>query len=217
MLERKGILSLSGGLDSSTLLSEFKHEIAACVFFNYGSRQNDREIISAENIANHYSKPLYKIDVSQSFFHFKSALLKHSEEEVEKGRYSDKETCNALVPFRNGIFISYLVGLAESLGLDTIFLAVHAGDHRIYPDCTPSFIQRFDYLVNGYNPNISIEAPFINKSKQEIAQIALANNLPIEDTYSCYTGNMEPCGKCPTCIERIEALGLFQGRYYGRV
>lgn len=208
----KGILSLSGGLDSSTLLSEYKDDIHLCVFFNYGSKQNDREVRAAKAIAEHYNKELVVINVSEAFKDFNSALLKTSKENVELGRYDSKDTCNAKVPFRNGIFLSFLVGLAESRGLNTIFLGVHAGDHRIYPDCTPPFIETFRVMVNEYSDfGLRVVAPFEFFDKHKIAQLAFKNSLPVGLTYSCYLGGEEHCGKCPTCIERSEALGLFQG------
>jgi len=125
------------------------------------------------------------------------------------GRYDVKETCNAKVPFRNGIFASFLIGFAESKDLDTIFLGIHAGDHRIYPDCTPEFAAAFSNLVYAYNKGILVETPFLNYDKKAIANIALSKGVPVDLTYSCYIGEDKPCGKCPTCIERIEALGLF--------
>lgn len=207
--KRRGVVSLSGGLDSSTLLAAYEEHIVACVFFNYGSKQNKRELISAKKIAAYYKKPLYVIDCSNMFCHFNSALLQNSNENVELGRYGTKETCNAKVPFRNGIFASFLVGFAESRDLDTIFLGIHGGDHRIYADCTPVFAAAFSNLVYAYNKDIFVETPFLNYAKKAIANIALAKGLPVDLTYSCYIGEDKPCGKCPTCIERIDALGLF--------
>lgn len=206
----KAILSLSGGLDSSTLLSHCENEVRLCVFANYGSKQNDREYVAARAIADYYGKRLIKLDLSKSFANFKSALLAHSKEEIEDGAYGNKEVSNAFVPFRNGIFASYMVGLAETYEMDTILMGVHSGDHRLYPDCRPGFISKFDSLVKEYSGGrIQVLAPFLNYTKSQIADIAVVNRVPIQFTYSCYKGGMYHCGTCPTCIERAEALGLF--------
>lgn len=205
----KYVLSISGGLDSSTLLGVYKDNIGLCVFFNYGSKQNKRELKAAAEIATYYKKDLLVIDAENLFAPFKSALLVHSKQEIELGSYSDKEESNAKVPFRNGVFISVLLAIAEDRGFDGVFAGVHAGDHRLYADCTPSFIASFDMLALAYNPKLRVVAPFVDLSKSEIAKFALAYNVPVEKTYSCYLGGEEHCGKCPTCIERAEALGLF--------
>lgn len=213
----KGIISLSGGLDSSTLLASEKDNIQQCVFFDYGSKQNDREWYAARAIADYYEKPIMKIDAKGLFASFKSALLAHCDEEIQKGPYSKIEISNAKVPFRNGIFVATLVGLAESLNCNAVYLAAHAGDHLLYPDCRPLFFFKFDELVGLYSSgSISIQTPFINKTKKEIGQIALSLDVPTGLTYSCYNGGESHCGVCPTCIERQEALGLLDDASYKR-
>lgn len=209
----KAIISLSGGLDSTTMLAEYQDVIKQCVFFKYGSKQNEREFKAVNEIAAYYRKPLKVLDISGGFASFKSALLAHSDEEVELGAYKDKEVSNAVVPYRNGIFASFLVGLAESLNLDTVMLGVHAGDHRLYPDCAPTFIQNLNSAVRAYsNSNIEIFTPLLYYTKADIAAKAIALEAPISLTYSCYLGGDTECGKCPTCIEKQEALGLWS--YY---
>lgn len=206
----KAILSLSGGLDSSTLLSHYENEVQLCVFINYGSKQNDRERIAAQAVADYYGKRLLELDLSRSFVNFKSALLAFSREEIEDGAYGDKIVSNAFVPFRNGIFASYMVGLAETYKMDTILMGVHSGDHRLYPDCRPGFVSKFDALVKEYSEgSIQVLAPFLNYTKRQIADVAILNKVPVHLTYSCYKGGVFHCGKCPTCIERADALGLF--------
>lgn len=205
----KAIISLSGGLDSTTLLAAYENQVQHCVFFYYGSKQNERELQAVNYITRHYYKPLTIIDARGLFKSFKSALLSHSSEEIEKGPYDQMEVSNAKVPFRNGIFASTLVGLAESLELDTIMLAVHAGDHRLYPDCTPSFFKAFGDCVNAYsNGLIDVYTPFIGMTKAQIAALAKSLNVPLEKTFSCYNSEELHCGECPTCIERKESIGI---------
>lgn len=208
MLElcKKGILCLSGGFDSAALLVDCEYA-NLCVFFNYGSKQNKVERLYSKRLAEKYKKEWLEIDVRGVFEPFRSALLQHSNEEIELGSYEDKKISNALVPFRNGIFASILVGLAESRGYNVVLLGVHKGDHRLYPDCTPSFINSFAEAVRTYSENkIFVEAPFVNLHKKQIAFRAWCSGLDPELTYSCYLGGEKPCGKCPTCIEREEAL-----------
>lgn len=208
MKRQNSIISLSGGLDSATLLAKYKDNIGLCVFINYGSKQNTRERESSARLAAQYGKQWIEIDARSIFRSFKSALLSHSSEKIAEGDYSQFEESNAKVPFRNAIFASVLVGLAESLDYDNVLLAPHSGDHRLYADCTPLFFSHFSGAVNAYSDgNILVSTPFINMSKDEIAKEAYKLKLPIELTYSCYNGRRLHCGKCPTCLERKKALG----------
>ena len=218
---KKGLLCLSGGLDSATILAAHRGNIHTCVFINYGSKQNARERKASQNVAEYYGKVWVELDMSQAFKSFKSALLLGSKEDIQKGAYSNIEVSNAKVPFRNGIFISMLTGLAESLGLNKIYIGVHAGDHRLYPDCTPEFIEGMNRAIGIYSEHneggrTEVVAPFVNISKTEIAQTAYLEKLPVNLTYSCYNGGDLHCGECPTCIERRESLGLFDPTEYVR-
>lgn len=208
MEKDSAIICLSGGLDSATALAKYAESIKVCAFIHYGSKQNDREERASRNLAHHYGKQWIRIDAGRIFKDFDSALLLNSSRELPVGRYDDIEVCSAKVPFRNGIFISMLVGLAESFGLEEVIVGVHSGDHRLYPDCTPKFISAFNEAIGAYSGDeISVFAPFLAKSKKEIADIARDCGLPFDLTYSCYNGGELHCGECPTCIERREAIG----------
>lgn len=214
-MKEEAIICLSGGLDSATALAKYADKIKVCVFIHYGSKQNEREAKASSMLAYHYGKRWVKIDASKIFADFDSALLANSSKELPVGRYDNFEVSTAKVPFRNGIFISMLVGLAESFGLNEVIVGVHSGDHRLYPDCTPKFISAFNEAVEAYSGSeISIFAPFINKTKKEIADIAKECCLPVEMTYSCYNGGEHHCGVCPTCIERREAIGAGDLTFY---
>lgn len=209
----KGLLCLSGGLDSAAVLAIYKADINSCIFINYGSKQNARERKASRALAEYYKKPWRELDMSQAFNSFNSALLLGNPADIQKGPYSDIEVSNAKVPFRNGIFIAMLTGLAESLNLSRVYIGVHAGDHRLYPDCTPEFIYSMNRTIHTYTSHgegdiIEVVAPFVGFQKAEIAQHALESKLPINLTYSCYVGGEIHCGECPTCIERRTSLGL---------
>jgi 7-cyano-7-deazaguanine synthase len=96
---------------------------------------------------------------------------------------------------------------------DYVAAAVHAGDHAVYPDCRPEFIQAFDdmerFATAGFSvPGFEVVAPFVHWSKAEIAAEGFRLNVPWEDTWSCYMGGDIHCGRCGTCVERAEAFHL---------
>lgn len=205
----KAILSLSGGLDSTSALHRYRDDIKKAVFFSYGSRQNREELKRAFYNTKKLDVPLQVINVEPIFKNIKSVLL--SDIEIPKDDYNKDNMSKLVVPFRNGIFLSILASIAESDELDTIMLASHTGDHYLYPDCRPEFNQAMREAVKyGTANNVSFFYPFENYTKRDIVRIAVANGMDFRNTYSCYTGNEIHCGECPTCKERKKAMEGFE-------
>lgn len=203
---RNTILSLSGGLDSSALLFEFKERIALAVSFKYPSNHNERELKRAGEVAKRACVDHHVVDLTGAFGGFKSALLSGASS-VPSAEYDKKSIAELVVPFRNGIFLSVLAGLAESKGCEFIALANHSGDHEIYPDCRHDFVTAMGYAIyKGTSNGVQLFCPYTNIDKGEIAYRGIKAGLQPEWTYSCYKGKKQPCGKCPTCIERQKAL-----------
>ena len=210
----KALLIYSGGLDSTTLLYEYKDSIALAVTFDYGSKHNAREIACArENCkrlgVKHLVMPLGFIGQ-----YFKSDLLL-SGGDIPEGAYADENMKSTVVPFRNGIMLAIAAGLAESYGLDTVMMANHGGDHAIYPDCRPEFVEGMDKAIQtGTYEGIRLVSPYCDITKRDIALRGKAIGLDYSLTYSCYKGGEKHCGKCGTCIERKEALEGFDTTEY---
>ena len=210
----KALLIYSGGLDSTTLLYEYKDSIALAVTFDYGSKHNAREIAYArENCkrlgVKHLVMPLGFIGQ-----YFKSDLLL-SGGDIPEGSYADENMKSTVVPFRNGIMLAIAAGLAESYGLDTVMMANHGGDHAIYPDCRPEFVEGMDKAIQaGTYEGIRLVSPYCDITKRDIALRGKAIGLDYSLTYSCYKGGEKHCGKCGTCIERKEALEGFDTTEY---
>lgn len=210
----KALLIYSGGLDSSTLLHQYKEGIVMAVSFDYGSKHNSREIECA--VANckalNIRHEIIKLDFINE--HFKSDLLK-SGGDVPDGNYQDENMKKTVVPFRNGIMMSIAVGLAESNDIDTVLIGNHAGDHDIYPDCRESFIKAFAQAASaGTYQHIKIYSPYNLLSKRDIALIGEKIGIDYSQTYSCYKGGEVHCGTCGTCMERKEALQGFDNTIY---
>ncbi len=210
----KALIVYSGGLDSTTLLYEYRDSIALAVTFDYGSKHNAKEIAFAkENCKNLGIKHLV-IPLSFIGQYFRSDLLIGGGE-IPEGHYAEDNMRSTVVPFRNGIMLSVAVGLAESNGLDTVLIANHAGDHTIYPDCRPEFIEAFDAAaVAGTFEGIRILSPYCNIDKRAIALRGRDLGVDYSMTYSCYKGGEHHCGRCGTCVERKEALEGFDPTLY---
>ena len=203
---KDAVIIISGGMDSTTMLYEYKDEIAMAITFDYGSTQNGRERVCAVTHCQRLGIKHIVIQLEFMFRYFKSALLGNPED-IPEGDYNDESMKSTVVPFRNGIMLAIAAGIAESNGLKRVMIANHAGDHSIYPDCRPGFINAMSEAMSaGTYEHITVFAPYTYLSKKEIAEHGKALGLDYSETYSCYKGGEKHCGKCGTCRERIEAL-----------
>ena len=205
---KKKLIIVSGGMDSITLMHNYKDEIALAVTFDYGSNHNKREI---ECAAFHCKQlGIEHIIIPLNFMHqyFKSSLLSGAAA-IPEGHYAAENMKSTVVPFRNGIMLAIACGLAESRGLDSVMIANHAGDHAIYPDCRATFIESMsEAMAYGTYEHIKVVAPYTSLTKGDIAAIGAKIGVDYTHTYSCYKGGEKHCGKCGTCVERKEAFAL---------
>lgn len=203
---KNSVIIVSGGMDSITLIYDHKDEIALGISFDYGSNHNAREIPFAKMHCERLG--IKHITINLDFMHqyFKSSLLDGAEA-IPEGHYADDNMKSTVVPFRNGIMLSIAIGIAESNNLDQVFIANHGGDHTIYPDCRPEFINAIDAAATAgtYN-NVKVVAPYTKITKSDIARIGKKLGIDYTETWSCYKGGEVHCGKCGTCVERKEAL-----------
>lgn len=205
---KDSIIVLSGGLDSTTMLYEYRERIAMAVSFHYGSNHNDRELAFAKLHCERLGIQHLIIPLDFIGRHFNSSLLAGADA-VPEGHYNDDNMRSTVVPFRNGIMLAVAAGLAENNGLQYVMIANHAGDHTIYPDCRPEFISAMDAAIsNGTYNNARILAPYTNITKADIARRGKLLKIDYAETWSCYKGGKVHCGKCGTCVERREALRL---------
>lgn len=210
----RAVLVYSGGLDSTTLLYEYKDSIALAVSFDYGSKHNKRELEFAALNCKRLGIRHLVIPLEFMGRYFKSDLLIGGGD-IPEGSYADENMKSTVVPFRNGIMLSIAAGLAESYDLDAIMLANHSGDHAIYPDCRPEFIEGMAAAVEAGTYNgVKVVSPYCNMTKRDIALRGRELGVDYSLTYSCYKGGEKHCGKCGTCVERKEALEGFDPTEY---
>jgi 7-cyano-7-deazaguanine synthase len=217
MTDSTAIALLSGGLDSATaaalaIKSGFR---VIGLSFDYGQRHRREldaavEIAQALNLAEHHT-----INVDLAMWGG-SSLTDHAQTLPTRG-VEEGIIPNTYVPGRNTVFIAIGLSLAEARGADRLVLGVNAVDYSGYPDCRPDYLKAFQDLADlssragreGHGP--MLWAPLVEWSKQKIAEEALHLGVPIECTWSCYSGGDVPCGVCDSCRIRDEAL-LAAGR-----
>lgn len=205
---KDSIIVVSGGMDSVTLMHEYKHRIALAVTFDYGSRHNAREIECARKQCALLGIEHIVIPLAFMGEYFKSSLLVGGED-IPDGHYDDENMKSTVVPFRNGIMLSVACGLAESRSLKYVLIANHGGDHAIYPDCRSGFIRAMgEAMSEGTYEHVQILAPYTDITKADIAARGSKLGVDYSLTYSCYKGGEHHCGTCGTCTERKEAFEL---------
>lgn len=203
---RNSLIALSGGVDSTTLLYEYREEVACAVGFDYGSKHNAQELAAAKAICRELEIPYLIIPLAFIEEYFRSDLLL-SGGEMQLGDYSEENISSTVVPFRNGIMLSVLAGLAESRNLQQVLIANHFGDHAIYPDCRESFVKPMgEAITAGTSNGVKLVAPYTTLTKAEIVARGTRLGVPYGKTYSCYQGGERHCGRCGTCRERHDAF-----------
>jgi 7-cyano-7-deazaguanine synthase len=206
----RDILALaSGGMDSSTLCYHLRDRLGLIASVDYGQR-HDRELRSAKAIADRLGVEHVILDLRPL-----GALLTGSaltdDIDVPHGHYAAENMAVTVVPNRNMIMLAAAGGVAVARGLAHVATAVHAGDHHVYPDCRPEFteaVSRCLQVATAGFGDVTVDAPFVNMSKADIAKLGDELNVPWEETWTCYEGGSIHCGRCATCVERIEAFHL---------
>lgn len=212
MTQDKAILILSGGMDSVTLLYDLAgqgFEIEALTF-DYGQRHR-REIDSAREICAYLGVKHTVVDLTSITALLGGSSLTDQAVSTPHGHYAAENMKLTVVPNRNAIMLSIAIGAAVASGALAVATAVHSGDHFIYPDCRPEFIDAMERVARVGNqgfidPDFVLLTPYLNLSKTDIARIGYTLNVPYGKTWTCYEGGEVHCGLCGACQERKEAF-----------
>jgi 7-cyano-7-deazaguanine synthase len=214
-MSKIAVVGLSGGMDSATLLGYLLNQgfEVHCCSFVYGSKHNPFENKAAVDIVKYYtdkhaSIKHHQFDLTSIMGGFNSALMA-SGEAIPEGHYNDENMKKTVVPGRNTIFASIMAGLAESIGARIVSLGVHSGDHHIYPDCRPEFVESLKETIRiSTEGSVTITAPFSDDDKESILKRGYAYHpaVPYHLTRTCYKAQEKSCGKCGSCAERLEAF-----------
>lgn len=206
----KAIVTLSGGLDSAVLLYSLlreEHEVR-CISVDYGQRHK-KELEYARDLCAELKIPHFTADMSNMRLLLLGSSQTSEEIAVPEGHYAEESMKQTVVPNRNAILLSLAGAWAVSTKSDWIAYAAHAGDHAIYPDCRPEFAEAMGaaFLLCDWH-TFALYRPFIDKTKADIVRLGAEIGVPFEKTYSCYKGGEKHCGRCSTCVERLEAFQI---------
>ncbi|MDQ0458064.1 7-cyano-7-deazaguanine synthase QueC [Rhizobium paknamense] len=207
----KTLVVCSGGLDSVSLAHKIaaEQQLIGLLSFDYGQRHK-KEVEFAALAAKRLGVPHQVIDITAIGKSLTGSALT-DDLDVPDGHYAEETMKITVVPNRNAIMLAIAFGVAAAKKADAVAVAVHGGDHFIYPDCRPGFIDAFQVMQNhaleGY-ADVKLLAPFVTVPKSEIVRQGAKYHTPFAETWSCYKGGEKHCGRCGTCVERREAFHL---------
>ena len=184
------------------------HQVTA-ISFDYNQRHKT-ELDYAKRFCKKFGIDHEVIDLTAVYGAFakdiKSSLI-NPDIEVPEGHYEAPNMIQTVVPMRNTIMMTIAAAKAASIGATSIAAAMHAGDHTVYADCRPEYTKAMaEVLLLADDTAIALLTPFVYISKSDIASIGNSLGLNWNETWSCYKGGKTHCGKCGTCVERLEAL-----------
>jgi 7-cyano-7-deazaguanine synthase len=211
---RRAVVIASGGLDSTTVAYALHTDgvEVLLVSFDYGQRHR-RELECAARIAGLLGAPHHLVDLTSVGALLSGSALTDPDVAVPDGHYTHASMRATVVPNRNALMLDVAVGVAVAHGYDAVAFGAHAGDHTIYPDCRPAFLDAFAACARVANEGLLAEgfavlAPFLAATKAEIVARGARLAVPFAETWSCYKGGAAHCGTCGTCVERREAFVL---------
>lgn len=218
MASKKLIVLLSGGLDSSTLaayaVAEGGKENVVALSLNYGQR-HVKELESAKRIAKwlgikHIIAEVNLTTITSPFdIAWLKSVLTDPGAEMPAGKGFEQQS-KTVVPLRNLLLVTIAAQIGHSVfgGEEfSVAYAAHHDDSYAYPDCRLPFLEAAARAIwTGSDGVVRLVAPFAEMRKADIVKIALNLGVPIEQTWSCYVGAEQPCGYCPSCVARKEAL-----------
>jgi 7-cyano-7-deazaguanine synthase len=205
--EATAVLLASGGLDSTTLAFWLRSQGIGFVplFVDYGQHCAGTELASLTELlpADEFG-PAEVVNIADVYKGSASRLIS------EANLWEQYVTADDLyLPYRNLLLMSVGAAFAQSRGFRNVYAAFINSNHAKEIDCSAQFFDRLGEMLSDYG-TVRIKMPFRDKSKRDVAEIGLQLNAPIARTFSCQVASAVPCGACPNCVDRLEALSLIE-------
>ena len=228
-MKKQAVLSLSGGMDSSTVLLYLlanNYEVTA-VSFNYGQKHNI-ELERAQQLVDYLKENGYPVKYQEitllGLVDLLNSNLVQGGEEVPEGHYEEENMKDTVVPNRNKMFSSIIQAVALSIANEKdcnvdIAMGIHSGDHAIYPDCRQEF-RDADYIAfkegNWDADKVSYITPYLYGDKFTIlkdGEVCCEKlGLNFDEIYKRTNTSYKPTAeglsdyKSASSVERIEAF-----------
>jgi len=203
-----GVLLASGGMDSTVLAYDLarKGESIILLFLEYGQHCASKELETLKKVLPiQYTDNIRIIKIGDIYKESHSRMI------IEANLWTDNVVADDLyLPYRNLLFLSIASAYAQSIGANNVYSAFINSNHAKEIDCSMEFFTRLETLLESYG-SVKINMPYRELSKTEVAKLGISLGAPIAQTYSCQANSENPCGACPNCVDRIDALNaLFE-------
>lgn len=196
------LLLASGGLDSTTV----GYQLAAAgvqvvpIFFDYGQHCLDIEWNRVNEVLPVDMQRPERFKISDIFQGSRSRLIHEADLWTEEVKDDD-----LYIPYRTLLFFAAAAARAQTVGILDVYTGFINSNHAKEFDCTAAFMNSLDGLTSSIGP-VRFHSPFRYSSKVDVARAAAELGVPIGRTYSCQASAQFPCGACPNCVERLNAL-----------
>ncbi|MDP1622741.1 MAG: 7-cyano-7-deazaguanine synthase [Bacteroidales bacterium] len=210
MNDKSGVLLASGGLDSTTLAYWLIKEGIDFVplFIDYGQHCAKTELDSLKKVLP--KNVIEKLDI----INIQSLYLKSESRFIKAANlWTDPINADDLyIPYRNMLILTIGASYAQTIGVFNLYSAFINSNHAKEIDCTNDFFEKMESIL-GTVGAVKNQMPFRFLSKYEVAKIGIEVKAPIGLTFSCQASAIIPCGACPNCVDRLEALEKLQNDY----
>lgn len=198
-----GVLLASGGMDSTVLAYDLAHEGQNIIllFLDYGQHCAKTEYETLKKVI----PPIFKdnirvIKIGDIYRESKSRMI------VEANLWVDNVVADDLyLPYRNLLFLSIASAYAQSIGTKKVYSAFINSNHAKEIDCSMEFFTQLESLLHAYG-SVKIVMPYREMSKVDVARLGVTLGAPVAATYSCQANASTPCGACPNCVDKINAI-----------
>ncbi len=202
------VVIYSGGMDSYTVLHRALREgrEVHALSFDYGQR-HARELDIARVVCRKLGVPHQVVDIRAIHGLIDASALTDAGRELPDADYAEANLQDTVVPNRNMILLSLAIAKAVNIGAGRVDYGAHGGDHVLYPDCRPEFVEAMNAVagIANFEP-VTLHAPYLRAGKAEILADGLAMGLDYAETWTCYRGEALACGRCGSCRERLAAF-----------
>lgn len=203
MAKYDGVLLASGGMDSTVLAYSLAHDQKEIIllFLDYGQHCSTKEYETLKEVCpEKFKRNIEVIRIGEIYQESQSRMIR------EANLWTDDVVAEDLyLPYRNLLFLSIASAYAQSKGIKNVYSAFINSNHAKEIDCSMEFFTKLEGLLENYG-SVKINMPFREMTKTQVAKMGIALHVPIASTYSCQVNSNNPCGACPNCVDRIEAM-----------
>ncbi|GAB4022706.1 7-cyano-7-deazaguanine synthase [Spirosoma migulaei] len=204
---KDGVLLASGGLDSTTMAFwlDSEHINYIPLFIDYGQHCAATELDTLRAVLPAKARSNIEIiDIKSIYKRSTSRFIKPA------NLWEDEVSADDLyIPYRNVLLLTIGATFAQTLGFSNLYSAFINSNHAKEIDCSNKFFESMEGILAEYG-SVKINMPFRYYSKYEVAKLGISLGVSIDKTFSCQASPTIPCGACPNCVDRLNALNQIQ-------